>query len=102
MTRRLLLLLVGLATAAAGHAPQLPVPPIPPANHPPSGLAPLPDPDIVAPRDGGSTGPQFSVRDFRARNYGAAQGYTPGSQFQTSEDKRSIQTPGVNVRLPLQ
>jgi hypothetical protein len=29
-------------------------------------------------------------------------GYTPGSQFQTSEDKRSIQTPGLSFRVPLQ
>ena len=102
MTRLGLTLFVVLATAGAGRAPQLPVPPIPPANHPNNGLAPLPDFDIVAPRDDTSAGPQFSVRDFRARNYGAAQGYAPGSQFRTSEDKRPIQTPGVNMRLPLQ
>jgi hypothetical protein len=42
-----------------------------------------------------------SVQDFRADRFGQALGYTPGSQFQTSEDKRPIQTPGVAVQVPL-
>jgi hypothetical protein len=28
-------------------------------------------------------------------------GYAPGSQYETSEEKRSIQTPGLTVQVPL-
>ncbi len=104
MKRRLLVLLVGLAAIAAGPPPPppLPVPPIPPAYPPPDQAAPVPDTEAhgVAPEN--PQGPQLGITDFRARNYDASQGYAMGSHFQTSEDKRVIQTPGLTLRLPLQ
>jgi hypothetical protein len=48
------------------------------------------------------SGTQVRVQDFRVQRPNQGLGYTPGSQFQTSEDKRPIQTPGVAVRVPLQ
>jgi len=104
MKRRWLALLVGLAAIAAGPPPPplLPVPPIPPTYPPPDQAAPVPDAEAhgVAPEN--QQGLKLSVTDFRMRNYDASQGYAMGSHFQTSEDKRVIQTPGLTLRLPLQ
>lgn len=101
MKRLCLALLLGLATIAAGPPPPLPVPPIPPA-HPPDQAAPMPDTEAHGPAPEIAQGPKLSVTDFRVRNYDQSQGYAMGSHFQTSEDKRVIQTPGLTLRLPLQ
>jgi hypothetical protein len=42
-----------------------------------------------------------TLQDFRADRLQQGFGYTPGSQFETSEDKRPIQTPGLTVQVPL-
>jgi len=93
-----------LLLAAAGPAPTLPVPPVPPAHPPTDQTAPIPNPDARGPRDDGSAGTKVQVTDFRLTRQGQSSGlgYSPGSQFQTSEDRRSIQTPGLTVRVPLQ
>ena len=90
-----------LATVAAAPKRPLPVPPLPPANPPTDQLAPLPDRDLQAPRDSGPQGPQLGIRDFRLRRFDDSPGYAPGSQYETNEDKRPIQTPGLTVRVPL-
>jgi hypothetical protein len=98
-------LLVALfATAAAGQKQSLPLPlpPVPPAHPPADRGAPVPDPYISAPREGPPPLSNITVRDFRMDDTNHSLGYTPGSQFQTSEDKRSIQTPGFSFRVPLQ
>jgi hypothetical protein len=46
--------------------------------------------------------PDVKFQDFRASQYSTSPGYAPGSQFQTSEDKRPIQTPGLTWKVPLQ
>jgi len=102
MSRAAWLLVALFGATAAGQTQSLPLPPVPPA-HPPADLgAPVPDPGINAPPAGPSPLPDITVRDFRINNYSQSLGYTPGSQFQTSEDKRSIQTPGLSLRVPLQ
>ena len=104
MKRVGLALLLLFTAAAAGPAPTLPVPPVPPEHPPTDQTAPIPNPDARGPRDGGAGGAQVQVTDFRAsrQGQGLGLGYSPGSQFQTSEDRRSIQTPGLTVRVPLQ
>ncbi len=106
MTRSVCLLLSLLLIAASpvtrrAPTPLLPVPPIPPAHPPADQSAPIPDPNLVAPRSG-SLMPDVKFQDFRASQYATSPGYAPGSQFQTSEDKRPIQTPGVTWKVPLQ
>ncbi|HLJ04660.1 MAG TPA: hypothetical protein VKT26_00195 [Acetobacteraceae bacterium] len=104
MKRLSWLLLIPLLAAAGPlkrNAPPLPVPPIPPAHPPTAQSAPIPDPDVVAPL-AGSLMPDVKFRDFRASQYATSPGYAPGSQFQTTEDKRPIQTPGVTWKVPLQ
>jgi hypothetical protein len=95
-------LLLLLAAVAAAPAPSLPVPPIPPEHPPMAQSAPIPNPDARAPQDASSGGMQVSVTDFRLNLQDQSLGYARGSQFQTSEDRRVIQTPGLTVRVPLQ
>ncbi len=90
-----------LATTAASPAPSLPVPPIPPADPPADHSAPVPDRDAQAPTEPGQR-VQVSVQDFRIQRFYQGLGYTPGSHFETSEEKRPIQTPGLSLKVPLQ
>jgi hypothetical protein len=94
-------LLVLLATTGASPPSMLPVPPIPPAYPPTGQSAPMPDVDAQAPLADTEAGAQLSLRDFRVQRFYQGLGYAPGSRFETSEDKRPIQTPGVTVTVPL-
>jgi hypothetical protein len=95
--------LVLLASAGAGPNRSLPVPPIPPANPPTARTAPMPNRDAVGPLTPSENGPQVQLKDFRAHPFQqSGLGYSRGSQFQSGEDKRPIQTPGLTVRIPLQ
>jgi hypothetical protein len=91
-----------IATAAASPLRPLPVPPIPPANPPTDQTAPMPDRDIRAPSEPSTEGARVDLRDFRVHRFNQGLGYAPGSQYETSEEKRPIQTPGLTVRVPLQ
>ena len=102
MIRTSWLILVVLVLGGAGPQSPLPVPPIPPLHPPTDESAPLPNENIEAPAPDASQGPQFSIHDFRVNRFNSSMGYIPGSQFETSEEKRPIQTPGVSVRFPLQ
>lgn len=103
MIRVGLAMALGLAAMAAGPPPAaLPVPPIPPAHPPTDQAAPVPDIDAQAPLSSDSQGVKWTLNDFRVQRYSSSLGYARGSQFQTSEEKRPIQTPGVTLRVPLQ
>jgi hypothetical protein len=102
MSRTAWLLVALFGATAAGQSQSLPLPPIPPAHPPADRGAPVPDPGISAPREGPPPLSNITVRDFRNNDYNQSLGYTPGSKFETSEDKRSIQTPGLSLRVPLQ
>jgi hypothetical protein len=102
MTRVFSALVVLVSTAAASPAPSLPIPPIPPADPPSDHAAPMPDRSLQAPPGDGGRGVQVNVEDFRIERFYQGLGYGPGSHFETSEEKRPIQTPGVTLKLPLQ
>jgi hypothetical protein len=87
--------------AANKHSP-LPVPPMPPAHPPMDQLAPVPDLYAKAPVGDAAGGAQVTISDFRVRRLDQSLGYTPGSHFRNSEDRRVIQTPGLSVRVPIQ
>ena len=89
------------ATMGAGPLRRLPVPPIPPPHPPADQSAPVPNCDATGPLSPASQGPRVTLQDFRADRLQQGFGYTPGSQFETSEDKRPIQTPGLTVQVPL-
>lgn len=88
---------VTLATGAA----ELPVPPRPPARPPSGETAAVPNLDAHAPVAPASDKPSIGVKLFRARTYDPSLGFAPGSQYQTSEDRKMIQTPGFSVSVPL-
>jgi hypothetical protein len=83
-------------------AENLPVPPIPPEHPPVAEVAPTPNVDARAPVAPASASPTFDVRLFRASPYDPGMGFAPGSRYQTSEDRKPIQTPGVSISVPLE
>jgi hypothetical protein len=102
MMRACCAVLALLATAGASPPRPLPLPPLPPAHPPTDQSAPVPDRDVQAPSGAGVLGPRVTVQDFRVRRFNQGLGYAPGSQYETSEEKRPIQTPGLSVQVPLQ
>jgi hypothetical protein len=62
----------------------------------------MPDPDMRGPLVLAPQGAQVGLSNFRLRQHDQSLGYAPGSHFQSSEEKRVIQTPGLTVRVPLQ
>jgi hypothetical protein len=89
--------------AAAPASRPLPLPPVPPPRPPTDQVAPTPDRDAKAPWVPSVTGVRVVPQDFRVRRFNnQGLGYVPGSQFEASEDKRPIQTPGLSVQVPLQ
>ncbi len=85
----------------ATGAAELPVPPRPPARPPSGEIAAMPNFDAHAPVAPASDKPSIGVKLFRAKTYDPSLGFAPGSQYQTSEDRKMIQTPGFSVSVPL-
>ena len=94
----LFLLLAGSVAAAD----ELPVPPRPPGRIPTPDLAPVPDPDARTFADQSTDGTNVQIRFFRSDVQDPGAGFTPGSRFQTPEERKPIQTPGLSVSVPLQ
>jgi hypothetical protein len=99
MTRMLWVSLTMLAYPA--FAEDLPVPPVPPENPPIAEAAPTPDVDARAPVTPASERPSVDVRLYRSTAPDPSFGFAPGSRFQTAEDRKPIQTPGISVTVPL-
>ena len=92
----------GVTLTASATTKDFPVPPIPPQHPPLAETAPIPDADARAPVAPQSTSPSVDVRLYRARPYDPGLGFAPGSRYQTSEDRKPIQTPGLVISVPLQ
>ena len=93
------MLLIGMGSAAV--AEDLPVPPIPPRIPQIADAAPVPNPDAEAPVPLSSDEPSFNVRLYRVRMYDPSAGFVPGSRYQSTEDRKPIQTPGLSISVPL-
>jgi hypothetical protein len=87
--------------APCAMADEIPMPPIPPEHPPPGEIAPVPNVDARAPVPDPSNEPTVDVRLYRVRLYDPSLGFAPGSQYQTTEDRKSIQTPGLSISVPL-
>lgn len=90
-----------IAIGSMAEAEGLPIPPVPPTNQPLDHAAPVPNIDARAPVVAQSEGPTVDVRLYRARTYDSSVGFVPGSRYQSSEDRKPIQTPGFVVSVPL-
>lgn len=99
MTRTLWLCLMLAGSPAL--AEDLPLPPIPPENPPIAEAAPTPDIDARPPVAPLSEQASVNVRLYRSNPPDPSLGFAPGSRFQTSEDRKPIQTPGFSVTVPL-
>ena len=96
-----LLLLTALLVSSGALAEDIPVPPIPPVVGYKSEAAPVPDVDAQAPFTATPATPSINVKLYRAPTYDPSVGFAPGSRFQTTEDRKAIQTPGFTVTVPL-
>ena len=98
MIRPAAIVLLGWAVGAA----DLPVPPIPPASEPAGQAAPVPNLSVQAPAEAQKPTTRVTVEDFRATPFNVNRGFAPGSRYQSTEDRKMVQTPGLSVRVPLQ
>lgn len=85
----------------AAVAQELPVPPVPPSSPPLAEIAPTPNVDAPAPVTTASDAPSVYVRLYRANLFDPSLGFAPGSRYQSSEDRKAIQTPGLSISVPL-
>lgn len=100
--KRLLLLAAFLAFNRLATAEDLPVPPIPPENPPLHDVAPVPNFNAEAPVTPTSDKVSVNVRQFHATMYDPGLGFAPGSRYQSAEDRKPMQPPGISVNVPLQ
>jgi hypothetical protein len=91
----------GAGVGGAGQHGSLPLPPAPPDHLAVAEDAPVPDADARAPVPTLVQGAKVSLEMYRASRFDPSLGFAPGSRFQTAEDRKPIQTPGVSVRIPL-
>jgi hypothetical protein len=99
--RWLALLPAFLALGTGAMADDLPVPPIPPGHPPMAEAAPVPDVNAEAPVSPVSEKVSVDVRLYRVNLYDPSLGFAPGSRYQSTEDRKAIQTPGFTVNVPL-
>jgi hypothetical protein len=98
---RRMLLAAFIVFGPPARAEDLPVPPIPPEHPPLADIAPVPNIDATEPIAPASNSPSIDVKLYRARPYDPGLGFAPGSRYQTSEDRKAIQTPGISISVPL-
>lgn len=96
-----ILLAMFFASGPAALARDLPVPPIPPEHASVGETAPVPNVDARAPAVPTSEAASVNVKLYREKLYDPSMGFTPGSRYQSSEDRKPIQTPGLSVSVPL-
>jgi hypothetical protein len=101
VNRVLPLLLAGLLTLAAAPDTGLPVPPVPPSVPPTDTAAPRPDDSLRAPVVLADQDPLVRLQLFRMQRHDSSQGFLPGSRYESTEDRKAIQTPGLTVTVPL-
>jgi hypothetical protein len=99
--RKLLLSIVLIGAGSAAMAEDMPVPPTPPNDPPLADAAPIPNRNAEAPAAPTSEGPSVNVRLYRAQTYDPSVGFVPGSRYQSTEDRKPIQTPGFSINVPL-
>lgn len=98
---RSLLLAVFMTFGPYAMAEHLPLPPSPPEHLPVADAAPVPNVNLQAPVTPAKNEASVDVKLYRAKMYDPSLGFVPGSRYQSSEDRKPIQTPGFSVSVPL-
>jgi hypothetical protein len=99
---RLALLIACLAPCSFAMAESLPVPPLPPEHPPVTEAAPVPNVNAEAPAAPQSDKTSVKMKVYHVGLYDPGLGFAPGSRYQSTEDRKPIQTPGLSVSVPLQ
>jgi hypothetical protein len=99
--RRPLLLAAIFMPCSLATAEDLPIPPVPPEHPPLADAAPVPNVDAEAPVAPASDQPSVNVTVYRIKMYDPSAGFAPGSRYESSEDRKPIQTPGFSISVPL-
>ena len=94
-----LTLVAGIGSEAMAET--LPVPPLPPSVPPIGDAAPVPNLNAEAPVAPSSDEMSVNVQLYRVRMYDPSAGFVPGSRYQSTEDRKPIQTPGLSFSVPL-
>jgi hypothetical protein len=61
----------------------------------------MPDDNLRAPLLLADEASSVKLQMFRMRRYDASQGFLPGSRYESTEDRKAIQTPGLSIVVPL-
>jgi hypothetical protein len=101
----LVLALPLILAAAPTHPGSFPLPPIPPAQPPTDGPAPIPDRDATPPSAPALEGPRIMPRLVRVPTYqndfDRSEGYINGSHLQLDPtDRRLTPSPGFSLQIP--
>ena len=64
--------------------------------------APVPNPDLFAPRSRGQAGAAVTPNLFHQQKTYRGEGFTPGSTAEGEQTKRVKPTPGMSLTVPLQ
>jgi ADP-ribose pyrophosphatase YjhB (NUDIX family) len=88
------------AFCACASAADLPVPPVPPAMPPATDVAPVPNPDVEAPVAPNRT--SVNMKFYQVKVPDPSLGFSPGSQYQNTEDRKPVHTPGLSLSVPIQ
>jgi hypothetical protein len=95
-------LIFTIAFSASAAADDLPVPPLPPAIPPATDVAPVPNPDFEAPAASSAAHTSVNMRFYQVKVPDPSLGFSPGSQYQNTEDRKPMHTPGFSLSVPIQ
>jgi hypothetical protein len=91
-----------IAYGLGASAADLPIPPIPPPQPRITQVAPVPDPDAEAPITSGPKQTSLNLKFYRVEMFDPSLGFAPGSQYQPTQDRKPMQTPGFTLSVPIQ
>jgi len=91
-----------IATSAGAASADLPVPPIPPPLPRVAQIAPVPNPDAEDPVAPGPKQTSLNLKFYKVEMFDPSLGFAPGSQYQTTQDRKPMQTPGFTLSVPIQ
>ena len=62
----------------------------------------MPNFDLEAPVSFSTRAAKVNLEWYRINRFDTSKGFAPGSRYQTNDERRPMQTPGLSVRVPLE